>query len=1533
MINWRFAVCVCLVVAGCDDGGSGPSGSASPTGGSAEAGPVDAPPDRGRPEDAPPADGGRPDAERGAIAGQVLAPVGDAFDGVAGVRVRVGDAVAVTDGTGYFELRDLPAGRGVRVEVEPLAFDPRAPGDGLVHAGTTLYVDVEAGRTTPVFPKVLVGCALAFDAAEGAQLALPDGCGAGGAVEVDVPPEAWVTADGQPHTGPVRLELATLDPAAGASFAAVPGAGGPAEDLSTSVVGGGSFHALDPLSGAPLRIAPGRPLTVRVPVDAPGGDLRWRWYDPETGRFDEEVPGALVTRGERTFFEFEAAHFSTGVVIDQHLRETPRFACIRLRPVLEALPPRACVEDADCPPSSRGTPRPCVNGTCGCRTRDDCPAEAACQNDRCVTLTCSENAPCPDGRDDRPLACVDGGCRCTRDAQCPGDLSCVDNECVELNASVDVFADGRFWLHHRNVRGCLPIPADRDVELVVRYVNPLAVAAGLHPIYEWRTPRGFPVRRPALVPDARNAPAGQDAFAQACRDRPEDCAEVLDPNTGARPVLRARAVSCVAGRAVTPCGGDCTLPVEGPLTVRHRDRVIGVGEADPHGGFCATTFLTAEPQTLLQGDPAQPGASYLAQFTPQGAPGARCPAPGDPDWPVGRCQDLGVLPMECQEGNCLRPEIAVRFDRADPRIAGEGRWNVGLDASASTGPIVYYDWRIYPGFRSGWHRPDPPIARSATSRDPTWSVTLPTGNYTVELTVSNLRRFGIARRTVPLVLLDRVWIPTTELQMGCGLSHPRLHRCEDDEDCVRLLGTDRFCDGRNRCTPVECMDGDSERYCYPFLDVTGRPECTEASAGLHRVRISRFTIDRTEVTQAQYERCVAAGACPPVESCGPQGPPVAEVHDPERFPNRPVTCVTWEAASAFCAWRGMRLPTEAEWEVAARGAHAAQPYLGGADPGSLVPVAGNYLYPWGDREIRDCALANVSRYRDARPPGSDAPEESCQGALVDVARHPRGVSPFGLLDVAGNVAEWTADWYSETIYQERLWECLATQPTPDPTFFPARDCPPIQDPRGPEGPPLQEGDVPRRVVRGSRATTTEQWELQLHHRVGRNPDAPDPLIGFRCALSARDLPACAQEFDPRGPDCDRDRINDDCALAEGIAPDCDDNGRIDACDVRERTVPDCNRNLVPDACDIAARPEADRDGDGVLDLCEPPAAPPGPPFGEPQGVIVPVGSASDLRIGQLDGAGPPEIVVAGDAAVVVLELDAGGVLRPRTTLGQAGAHQVELVDLYPPLRRPGLDVLALGDALTVFRNRGDGTFDEEPLPADLTHAMIVGDFDGSNGPDVLTTDGETTVHAYLNIRQGELAPNLRPFFAPAGHANTWTAARNPGDAPPEIVGADARPGMAGLWRVRVSSGFFFNPRPLIPRPGEPRIFGVADLAGDGAEDVLFFENGVCVLPRVPRAEPGPPACARVAPPFHAGAAGDLDGDGDADVVVAAGEGLVVLENVAGALEPRAPSAPLPAPAAAIATSDLDEDGDIDVVAAVVAGGRTVVSLHPNLTVP
>jgi|GEM_PF-1047852 len=152
----------------------------------------------------------------------------------------------------------------------------------------------------------------------------------------------------------------------------------------------------------------------------------------------------------------------------------------------------------------------------------------------------------------------------------------------------------------------------------------------------------------------------------------------------------------------------------------------------------------------------------------------------------------------------------------------------------------------------------------------------------------------------------------------------------------------------------------------------------------HNVFLDAFWIDRTEVSNGQYVNCVNAGVCAPPVYRG-----FYDVFD-SKYIDYPIVDVTWHDANSYCEWVNRRLPTEAEWEKAARG------------------IDGR-TYPWGNGDL-SCQFANAL---ECVPWSREAFYN-----LAPVGSYPNGASPYGALDMIGNVWEWVEDWYDETYYAQ-----------------------------------------------------------------------------------------------------------------------------------------------------------------------------------------------------------------------------------------------------------------------------------------------------------------------------------------------------------------------------------------------------------------------------------------------------------------------------------------------------------------------------------
>jgi len=232
--------------------------------------------------------------------------------------------------------------------------------------------------------------------------------------------------------------------------------------------------------------------------------------------------------------------------------------------------------------------------------------------------------------------------------------------------------------------------------------------------------------------------------------------------------------------------------------------------------------------------------------------------------------------------------------------------------------------------------------------------------------------------------------PETECVPDCdGLN------CGSDPVCGQSCG---ICDHGHSCRDGDCVkdvvwepDGYVVRCSSGMCEIPGGSfwmgcnsdvdtECESDEMPYHEVTLGRYYMDKTEVTVDQYAGCVTDGSCTPPHTGGFCNWGVSGKG------SNPVNCVNWIQAGEFCAWAGKRLPTEAEWEKAARGTDGRK-------------------FPWGN-DVATCQYAVM--YSGKGGCGT--------GGTWNVCSKTAGNSPYGLCDMAGNVYEWVSDWYDSKYY-------------------------------------------------------------------------------------------------------------------------------------------------------------------------------------------------------------------------------------------------------------------------------------------------------------------------------------------------------------------------------------------------------------------------------------------------------------------------------------------------------------------------------------
>lgn len=220
------------------------------------------------------------------------------------------------------------------------------------------------------------------------------------------------------------------------------------------------------------------------------------------------------------------------------------------------------------------------------------------------------------------------------------------------------------------------------------------------------------------------------------------------------------------------------------------------------------------------------------------------------------------------------------------------------------------------------------------------------------------------------------------------------------------------------------------------------PKCTVNRLPKHKVYLSAYYIDKYEVTNSQYKKCVEAGKCKVPHFIGFYAHP--------KYVNHPVVYVDWYQADNYCKWRGKRLPTEAEWEKAARGTD-------------------ERIYPWGNTWNKN----NCNNWNYSGPLVENMAKMDNGRGTLPVGSIKEDSSFYGVMDMAGNVIEWVQDWYDENYYKNS----------------------PLNNPQG-----SKKGEF--KILRGGHWTHNVEIVFQTTNRIKAEPEHWYFTWGFRCV---RDL--------------------------------------------------------------------------------------------------------------------------------------------------------------------------------------------------------------------------------------------------------------------------------------------------------------------------------------------------------------------------------------------------------------------------------------------
>jgi sulfatase modifying factor 1 len=747
-----------------------------------------------------------------------------------------------------------------------------------------------------------------------------------------------------------------------------------------------------------------------------------------------------------------------------------------------------------------------------CDTDGECPAKEACFARRCTPVECKVDGDCQAGEE-----CSDYNCEavtgCQTDADCTGGKVCKNSVCVcASHDSAGCHQDDLWWFDSCGT------PEERIVEC----------------------PNGCENNQcKDCTPECGIRECGPDPV---CGTSCGDC----DPGETCN----------AAGQCVGGCTPECGTRECGP------DPVCGTscGDCDPGescnlAGECGPWCQVGETQCTTDGygfkacgpDPLDPGSNTFGPRIPCALGDACLPATGT-----------------CGRNACLENEVIFLLDRSSSMLQG-GTWGWVKQAflgvvtdressnrfgfgefpsggGCSTGAVMNMGKFNAMAIEAAIHDPAADSATPIESalqgflekygdpNDGQAVVLMTDGDETCgtqegaiaaagSLWRSGVRVYAIAITTVAnQSFLDQLAVAggtehsrlvtnATELEAAlaavfddldscrCTAADTqclsgRIHTCSADRTSfVNTAACDHGCMDERRC-PGAMIQIPGGNFVMGSDDTEGesdeRPERT--------VTLEPFHMDMFEVTNAEYQECVQAGAC--TEPRYAYSDTRASYYGNPNYSHYPVLYVSWFQAKEYCRYSGKRLPSEAEWERAARGAAPSE-----------------RTYPWGDGSPT-CNVANYS---------------GCLGDTSEIGSYKAGATDEGVFDLAGNLYEWTRDWYGLDYYAQGA----------------------VDNPLGPD-------TGTYRVTRGGGFTSSSTY-LRVANRSSDSPADTTSNTGFRCAKSPANVDHDRDSYTPGQGDCD----DGDPLVNPGASEACGD-GIDNDCDGGTDDIPECNQSYYND---------------------------------------------------------------------------------------------------------------------------------------------------------------------------------------------------------------------------------------------------------------------------------------------------------------------------------------------------------------------------------